>query len=178
VWRSYARPADVVAIPGLFDLVHRGRQISEAPGARRALRRRRRSTLGYRSPRFLNRTKPRLVRAEPSAPLRHNGGTDDTHRQVGTGRRDQHRARAPRHAGEEQPGIPGVDYQIGTLARYEIRDYLRATGNRNCIDCDRTNLPLQIGHFSWRATGSLNIQTGCGVVQRIGHRHCRVLQRS
>ncbi|SAL04528.1 hypothetical protein AWB78_07011 [Caballeronia calidae] len=41
----------------LFELVHRGRQISEALTARGAIRRRRRGNLHYRAPRFLNRTR-------------------------------------------------------------------------------------------------------------------------
>ncbi len=39
----------------LFELLHRGRQISEALTARRSMRRRRRGNLRYRAPRFLNR---------------------------------------------------------------------------------------------------------------------------
>ena len=39
----------------LMELIHRGRQISEALTARRQMRRRRRSQLRYRAPRFLNR---------------------------------------------------------------------------------------------------------------------------
>ena len=42
----------------LAELVHRGAQIRDALTARRAFRRRRRSTLRYRAPRFLNRKRP------------------------------------------------------------------------------------------------------------------------
>jgi hypothetical protein len=45
------------AVLNLFELVHRGRQISEALTARRAMRCRRRSKLRYRAPRFSNRTR-------------------------------------------------------------------------------------------------------------------------
>ena len=44
-----------VAVVNLFELVHRGRQISEALTARRGHRRLRRSKLRYRPPRFKNR---------------------------------------------------------------------------------------------------------------------------
>ena len=44
-----------VHVLSLFELVHRGRQISEALTSRRAMRRRRRSQLRYREARFLNR---------------------------------------------------------------------------------------------------------------------------
>ncbi|OUL74618.1 RNA-guided endonuclease IscB, partial [Paraburkholderia hospita] len=46
------------AVLNLFELVHRGRQISAALSARRDMRRRRRGNLRYRAPRFLNRTRP------------------------------------------------------------------------------------------------------------------------
>ncbi|MET1116412.1 MAG: RRXRR domain-containing protein, partial [Comamonas sp.] len=44
-----------VAVLNLLELVHRGRQISEALTARRQMRRRRRGKLRFRAPRFLNR---------------------------------------------------------------------------------------------------------------------------
>ena len=48
-----------VAVLNLFDLIHRGRQISEALTARRNMRRGRRGrNTRYRAPRFLNRRKP------------------------------------------------------------------------------------------------------------------------
>lgn len=46
------------AVLYLFDLTHRGCQISEALTARRQMWRRRRSNLRYRTPRFLNRVRP------------------------------------------------------------------------------------------------------------------------
>ena len=45
------------AVLSLLELVHRGRQISEALTARRSMRRRRRGNLRYRAPRFLNRAR-------------------------------------------------------------------------------------------------------------------------
>ncbi len=50
------KPQRGASVLNLFELVHRGRQISEALTARRAMRRRRRGNLRYRPPRFLNRT--------------------------------------------------------------------------------------------------------------------------
>ena len=48
-----------VAVLSLFDLMHRGRQISEALMARAGMRRARRGrNTRYRAPRFLNRRKP------------------------------------------------------------------------------------------------------------------------
>ena len=48
----------------LFELVHRGRQISEALTARRQMRRRRRGNLRYRAPRFLNRGNKKAVNGQ------------------------------------------------------------------------------------------------------------------
>ena len=47
--------ATTAHVLNLFELTHRGRQISEALTARRQMRRLRRSNLRYREPRFLNR---------------------------------------------------------------------------------------------------------------------------
>jgi RRXRR protein len=145
---------DGVAVPGLFDLVHRGRQISEALAARRAMRRRRRGTLRYRAPRFLNRTKPCGWLAPG---LQHR--VDTTMAWVQRIRRwapvaaiSTELVRFDMQA-MENPEISGVEYQQGTVAGYEVREYLLAKWNRTCIYCDGTNLPLQIEHLSSRARG-------------------------
>jgi hypothetical protein len=67
------------AVLNLFELVHRGRQISEALVARRAMRRRRRGKMRYRASRFLNRTRPagRLAGAVLGASNPHNDGVGD-----------------------------------------------------------------------------------------------------
>ncbi len=37
---------------------------------------------------------------------------------------------------------------------------------------------IHIGRVAVRATGNFNSQTAAGVVQRISHRHCRVIRRA
>ncbi|SIT36032.1 HNH endonuclease (fragment) [Paraburkholderia piptadeniae] len=146
-----------IAVLNLFELVHRGRQISEALTARRAMRRRRRGNLRYRAPRFLNRAKRKGWLA-PS--LRHR--LDTTMVWVKRIRRwapivaiSSELVRFDMQA-MENPDISGVEYQQGTLAGYEVREYLLEKWGRQCIYCDATNRPLQIEHVMARARGGTN----------------------
>jgi 5-methylcytosine-specific restriction endonuclease McrA len=145
------------AVLNLFELLHRGGQISEALTARRAMRRRRRSNLRYRAPRFLNRTRPAGWLA-PSL----------QHRVVTTMSWVQRLIRwAPVEAlscelvrfdmqAFENPEISGVEYQQGTLTGYEVREYLLETWARKCAYCDASSVPLQIEHIVARARGGSN----------------------
>ena len=47
----------------------------------------------------------------------------------------------------ENPEISGIAYQQGTLAGYELREYLLEKWGRKCAYCDATNVPLQIEHI-------------------------------
>lgn len=141
----------------LMELVHRGRQISEALTARRNMRRRRRGNLRYRAPRFLNRTR----KAGWLAPsLQHRG--DSTLAWV-----TRIRLWAPVTAlsselvrfdmqALEYPEISGIEYQQGTLAGYEVREYLLEKWGRKCAYCDASGVPLQIEHLHARARGGSN----------------------
>lgn len=51
----------------------------------------------------------------------------------------------------ENPEICGVEYQQGTLAGYETREYLLEKWNRTCAYCGKNNVPLQIEHIHLRA---------------------------
>jgi 5-methylcytosine-specific restriction endonuclease McrA len=145
------------AVLNLFELVHRGRQISEALTARRAMRRRRRGGLRYRAPRFLNRTRPagwlapslqhrvdatmawvrRLMRWTPVAALSSELVRFDLQ-------------------ALDNPEITGVEYQQGTLAGYEVREYLLEKWGRTCAYGDETGVPLQIEHIVAKACGGTN----------------------
>ncbi|WP_306770615.1 RRXRR domain-containing protein, partial [Pantoea sp. 18069] len=105
-----------VAVLNLLELVHRGRQISEAMTARRQMRRRRRSNLRYRAPRFLNRGGDKTGRLAPS--LQHR--VDTTMTWV---RRIQRWAPVRAISSElvrfdmqalQNPEIDGIEYQQGT----------------------------------------------------------------
>lgn len=147
-----------VAVLNLFELVHRGRQISEALTARRAMRRRRRSTLRYRAPRFLNRGNKKLGWLAPS--LQHR--VDTTMAWV---KRLLRWAPVTSIAQElvrfdlqqlENPEITGVEYQQGTLAGYEVREYLLEKFGRQCCYCDAKDTPLNIEHIVPKARGGSN----------------------
>lgn len=146
------------AVLNLFELVHRGRQVSEALTARAALRRRRRSSnLRYRAPRFLNRKKPAGWLA-PS--LRHRVETT-----MAWVRRLQRWSPIAAISSElvrfdmqlmQNPGSSGVDYQQGTLAGYEVREYLFEKWGRKCVYCGAEHVPLNLDHLHARARGGSN----------------------
>jgi len=149
---------DGAAVLNLFELLHRGRQISEALTARRQMRRRRRgANLRYRAPRFNNRSKPEGWLA-PS--LQHR--VDTTLSWV---------ARLMRWApvsaistllhrfdmqALENPEISGVEYQQGELQGYEVREYLLEKWGRKCAYCGAENTPLQVEHIHPKARGGTN----------------------
>ncbi|TXC88809.1 RNA-guided endonuclease IscB [Paraburkholderia azotifigens] len=149
---------DGIAVLNLFELVHRGRQISEALTARRAFRRRRRGAdLRYRAPRFLNRGKAKGWLA-PS--LMHR-----VHTMIAWVNRVRRWAPVAALSSElvrfdmqalANPEIAGIGYQQGTLAGYEVRNYLLEKWNRTCIYCDATDHRLQIDHLTARARNGSN----------------------
>jgi 5-methylcytosine-specific restriction endonuclease McrA len=47
----------------------------------------------------------------------------------------------------ENPEISGLQYQQGTLAGYELREYLLEKWERKCAYCGKKNVPLQIEHI-------------------------------
>lgn len=146
-----------IAVLNLFELVHRGRQISEALTSRRQMRRRRRSCLRYRAPRFLNRVKPAGWLA-PS--LQHR--VDTTMAWVKRLQRwtrfsviQQELVRFDMQACEN-PEIAGVEYQQGELQGYEVREYVLAKWNRTCVYCDAQDVPLEIDHIQPKSKGGSN----------------------
>ena len=143
----------------LFELIHRGFQISNALTARRQMRRRRRSAnLRYRAPRFLNRKNKGKGWLAPS--LQHRIDTTlswvarlrnvapITHLAQELVRFDMQQL--------ENPEIAGVEYQQGELAGYEVREYLLEKWRRQCAYCDASTVPLQIDHIHPKARGGSN----------------------
>ena len=154
----------VMHVVFLMELAHRGRAIMEALHARSAMRR---GNLRYRAPRFSNRSKPEGWLA-PS--LQHR--IDTTAAWVARFRR-----LAPiTHLAQElvrfdmqlmqDSEISGVAYQQGTLAGYEVREYLLEKFHRTCAYCNAKNVPLQIEHIHARARGGSNrisnLELACG----------------
>jgi 5-methylcytosine-specific restriction endonuclease McrA len=150
----------------LYEIQHRGAQIRKKLDQRRGYRRARRSRLRYRAPRFDNRRRPDGW-LPPS--LQHR--VDTTAAWVEKMRR---LAPASGLAQElvrfdtqklETPEISGVEYHQGTLAGYEVREYLLEKWRRACVYCDATGVPLQIEHIRAKARGGTdrvsNLALGC-----------------
>ena len=142
----------------LMELVHRGKQISEALTARRQMRRRRRSNLRYRAPRFLNRGNQKKGWLAPS--LQHRVDTC-----MAWVRRIKRWASITALSSElvrfdtqalQNPEISGVEYQQGTLFGYELREYLLEKWGRQCAYSDAKDVPLQIEHIRPKAQGGSN----------------------
>ncbi len=140
------------------ELSHRGYAIKEALDGRRAIRRSRRNRhTRYRKPRFLNRTRPKgwlppslrsrvdnikvwVARLMLYAPI-----TDISMELV------KFDTQAMQH-----PEVSGVEYQQGTLAGYEVREYLLEKWSRTCTYCGKSDVPLQIEHIQPHAHGGTN----------------------
>ena len=142
----------------LMELIHRGKQISEALTARRQMRRRRRSHLRYRAPRFLNRGNQKSGWLPPS--LLHRVDTC-----MAWAGRIQRWAPVNAISSEwvrfdmqalQNPEISGIEYQQGTLFGYELREYLLEKWGRQCAYCDAKDVPLQIEHIQPKAQGGSN----------------------
>jgi 5-methylcytosine-specific restriction endonuclease McrA len=140
------------------ELTHRGKAIKHALTDRRGIRRSRRQRhTRYRKPRFKNRRRPegwlapslesrvdnivtwveRLMRLCPIAALSLELVKFDLQAM-------------------ENPEISGVEYQQGTLAGYELREYLLEKWNRACAYCGATGVPLRVEHIQSRANGGSN----------------------
>ena len=142
----------------LAELTHRGRQISEALTARRGFRRRRRNAnLRYRAPRFDNRRKPEGWLA-PS--LLHRVDTcmswvERLRRIAPVTGIAVERVRFDMQL-LENPEISGVGYQQGTLAGYEVREYVFERDGRHCAYCGAVDVPLNLDHVVAKSRGGSN----------------------
>jgi 5-methylcytosine-specific restriction endonuclease McrA len=147
-----------VAVINLFELVHRGKQISEALTARRGHRRLRRSKLRYRAPRFLNRGNKGKGWLAPS--LQHRVDTTlawvhRLQRLTPVSAISTELVRFDMQA-LENPEIEGAQYQRGTLAGYEVREYLLEKWGRTCAYCGAKGVPLQIEHIHPKSKSGSN----------------------
>ena len=155
------------SVLNLIELEHRGAQISEKLASRAALRRSRRSRkLRYRAPRFQNRARPKGW-LPPS--LQHR--VDTTLAWVSRLRRwapvTEISVELVRFDLQKManPEIAGVEYQQGTLAGYEVREYLLEKYGHRCVYCRACDVPLNIDHVVPRALGGTdritNLVTAC-----------------
>ncbi|MER5626042.1 RNA-guided endonuclease IscB [Streptosporangium sp. NPDC002544] len=139
-----------------IQLDHRGAAIRDKLSARAALRRGRRSrNLRHRAPRFLNRTKPQGWLA-PS--LRHRVDTTVSWvvrlaRWAPVRAVHVERVAFDTHALSAGKPLQGVEYQQGTLAGYEVREYLLTKWGRACAYCGATGVPLNLDHIHPHSQG-------------------------
>ncbi|MFJ2032194.1 RNA-guided endonuclease IscB [Streptosporangium sp. NPDC087985] len=139
-----------------IQLDHRGAAIRDKLTTRAALRRGRRSrNLRYRAPRFNNRTKPKGWLA-PS--LRHRVDTtlswmSRLTRWAPVRAVHVERVAFDTHSMSAGRPLKGAEYQQGTLAGYEVREYLLATWGRRCAYCGATDTPLNLDHLHPRSRG-------------------------
>lgn len=139
----------------LAEITHRGATIRKHMIQRAMFRRRRRSAnLRYRAPRFSNRT-----RRDDWLPPSLQSRADNILAWTGRCRRlapvsalSVERVRFDMQA-LENPEISGVEYQQGTLAGCEVREYLLEKWGRSCAYCGAERTPLQVEHIVPRARG-------------------------
>jgi 5-methylcytosine-specific restriction endonuclease McrA len=137
------------------EITHRGTQIKARLDARRALRRaRRQRKTRYRKPRFANRTRPPgwLPPSLESRLANVLTWVERLRRRCPITAISQELVKFDTQALED-PEIHGVEYQQGTLAGYEVREYLLAKWRRTCAYCGKTGVPLQIEHIEPRSRG-------------------------
>jgi 5-methylcytosine-specific restriction endonuclease McrA len=141
-----------------MELSHRGSLIKDSLLVRKAIRRgRRQRNTRYRQPRFLNRTR-RLGVLAPS--LKHRVLTTETWVKrlcklapLAEIRQELVRFDTQKMANSE---ISGIEYQQGTLAGYEVREYLLEKWECHCTYCSKKGIPLQIEHIQARSNGGTN----------------------
>lgn len=147
-----------LAVLNLFELMHRGRQISQALTQRSGFRRGRRSRkLRCRAPRFDNRRRPEGWLA-PS--LQHRVDTTMSwvrrlSRWVPIDALVLERVKFDLQR-MQNPEISGVEYQQGELAGYEVREYLLEKLGRHCQYCDAAGVPLEVEHIMPKSRGGSN----------------------
>jgi 5-methylcytosine-specific restriction endonuclease McrA len=137
------------------EVEHRGQAIKASLESRRALRRGRRARkTRYRAPQFDNRTRP-----EGWLPPSPESRVANVLTWVGRLLRlcpitaaSQELVRFDLQK-EQNPEIAGIAYQQGTLAGYELREYLLEKWGRTCAYCGKKDIPLQIEHIIPRSEG-------------------------
>ncbi len=138
----------------LIEIVHRGFLIRESLTKRRQFRRRRRGKLRYRQKRFDNRRRPPGW-LPPSLQHRVETTRSQIHRLIRWAPVSALSLETVRFDTQliDNPMIEGIEYQQGTLASYEVKEYLLEKWNRTCTYCQAKNVPLEIDHIHSRSKG-------------------------
>ena len=141
------------------ELLHRGQAIKKSLDSRRTSRRSRRNRqTRYRKPRFNNRRHKKKGWLPPSRESRIVNVLTWTRRLMRLCPIDalsQELVKFDLQA-MDNPEIAGIEYQQGTLAGYELREYLLEKWGRQCSYCGAKDVPLQIEHIQCRAKGGSN----------------------
>jgi 5-methylcytosine-specific restriction endonuclease McrA len=143
-----------------MELTHRGDVIHKQMEQRSSRRRRRRSkNMRYRERRYNNRASSRRKgRLRPSLNHRVDTTLSWTRRLMRwypVVAVSVERVRFDTQL-MENPEISGVEYQQGTLAGYETREYVLEKWGRSCAYCDAENVPLNLDHVVPRVSNGSN----------------------
>ncbi len=140
------------------ELRHRGNQIKREMDKRRAVRRsRRQRNMRYRKSRFANR-RTRKGTLPPSLESRLCNVVTWVRRLMRlcpVSAISQELVRFDTQA-LENPDIEGVAYQQGTLAGYEVREYVLLKWIHQCAYCDAREVPLELDHIHPRGRSGSN----------------------
>ena len=140
------------------ELTHRGETIKARLDGRRGLRRgRRQRHTRYRKPRWQNRRR-QSGWLPPSLESRLANTLTWAHRLMRLcpiTAISQELIKFDMQA-IDNPEIGGMQYQQGTLAGYELREYLLQKWNRMCAYCGKQDVALQVEHIHPRAYGGTN----------------------
>src|SRR6266496_27411 len=141
------------------ELAHRGQQIKDALDSRRAIRRsRRQRKTRYRPARWKYRKNKKQGWLPPSAESRVSNVITWVCRLARLCPIAESSLELVKFDMQamENPEISGVEYQQGTLAGYELREYLLEKWHRTCAYCGKKDVPLQVEHIHPRAKGGTN----------------------
>jgi 5-methylcytosine-specific restriction endonuclease McrA len=141
-----------------LEITHRSASIHKKMQQRAGHRKRRRSAnLRHRAPRFSNRAKPKdwLAPSLRSRVQHVESWARRLQRWCPVSVIDLELVRFDTQL-MQNPEISGTEYQRGTLAGYEAREYLLAKFGRKCVYCDAENGPLNIDHAVARSRGGSN----------------------
>jgi len=137
------------------ELTHRGQAIKKDLDDRRAVRKgRRQRKTRYRQQRFSNRTRTKGW-LPPSLMSRVYNIMTWVHRlsrYCPITAISQELVRFDTQI-MDNPEIQGVEYQQGTLAGYEVREYLLEKWNRTCAYCGAKDTPFEVEHIHPRSQG-------------------------
>jgi 5-methylcytosine-specific restriction endonuclease McrA len=137
------------------ELTHQGEAIVERLQRRRAVRRgRRQRHTRYREARFANRRRPKgwLPPSQRSRVQNVVTWVERLRRLCPITALSLELVRFDTQA-MQTPGIEGIQYQQGTLAGYETKEYVLAKWGHRCAYCDAMGVPLEVEHIRPRSRG-------------------------